>query len=227
MGCFSSFGLDIGNTQPQGSLDSLWPPHSMLLPKKEGRKRERYQLHSKNILCPLTENRVKDEGLKCFPEGMHTSWSQQISKITSERKQSKKSTAWIIPLYKILRNANWSTVTEGRSEGWGGPGERGYQGYEEILRGDRCVRYFDWWYAHGCCHVSRLSDYTLYVQCIVWLLYSIKLLFKSTRCYLKAHACQGISLKVAYGSFHCSQNVALLLRGHSILQVTVQGPNAE
>lgn len=70
MGCFS-FGLDIDNTQPQGSLDSLWT-HS-LLPKKEGRKRERYQLHSKNILCPLTENRVKDEGLKCFPEGMHMS----------------------------------------------------------------------------------------------------------------------------------------------------------
>ena len=136
MGCFSSFGLDVNNIQPQGSPDSLWPSHSMLRPKKEGGKRERHLLHSKNILCPLTENRVKDESLKCFPEGMHTSWSQQISKITSERRQSKKSTAWIIPLYKILRNANWSTVTEGRSEGWGGPGERGFQGREEILRGD-------------------------------------------------------------------------------------------
>lgn len=144
MGCFSSFGLNVDNIQPQGSPDSLWPSHSMLLPKKEGGKRERHQLYSKNILCPLTENRVKDESLKCFPEGMHTSWSQQISKITSERRQSKKSTAWIIPLYKILRNANWSTVTEGRSEGWGGPGERGlFPRVGGNPEGWRCVHYFD------------------------------------------------------------------------------------
>lgn len=143
MGCFSSFGLDVDNIHPQGSPDSLWPSHSMLLPKKEGGKRERHQLHSRNILCPLTENRVKDESLRCFPEGMHTSRSQQISEITSERRQSKKSTAWIIPLYKILRTANWSTVTEGRSERWGGPGERGYRGCGEILRGDRCAHCFD------------------------------------------------------------------------------------
>ena len=46
----------------------------------------------------------------------------------------------------------------------------------------------------------------LYVNYIL-----VQLLFKSTQCYLKANACQGISLKVSYGSVHRSQNVALLL----------------
>lgn len=46
-------------------------------------------------------------------------------------------------------------------------------------------------------------------------------------CYLKAHAGQGVSLEVSHGSFHGSQHVALLLGGHSVLQVTVQGANTE
>lgn len=46
-------------------------------------------------------------------------------------------------------------------------------------------------------------------------------------CYLKAYAGQSICLKVSYGSFHCSQNIAFLLRGHSVLQVAVQGPDTE
>lgn len=68
-----------------------------------------------------------------------------------------------------------------------------------------------------------LSNHTRYVQLLACQLH----LDKHTQRYLEAHARQGVSLKVSYGSFHCGQDVALLLRGHSVLQVTVQGPHTE
>ena len=44
--------------------------------------------------------------------------------------------------------------------------------------------------------------------------------------YLEAYTGHGISLEVSHSSFHGSQYIALLLGGHSVLQVTVQGANA-
>lgn len=93
-------------------------------------------------------------------------------------------------------------------------------------RGDRCVHYLGGGISVGmfACgnYIDNLPNYTLYVHVIA----AFKAAFKN-QCYLKAYACQGIGFKVSYGPFHGSQDVALLLRGHGIFQVTVQGPDAE